>query len=88
MPNIKVNKYGKRIVARWETKGKDFLELSKDDYPRSYGYLGNGCGGGFMADSDEEAIERMEAERNNSKGYSWGQVSVLKADRPSVKRVF
>ncbi len=73
-----------RIVARWETKGKDWLEL----YHRrtGYWYRGNGCGGGLEATNDEDAIRDMEAPRGSEHG--WGQAAVLKGDRPSLKRVF
>ena len=79
-----------KSIARWETRGKDFLELFQSGYEKDgkldFSYRGNGCCGGFWADSAEQAIEMMEAPRNNGK-YPWGQVDVLKCDRPSVRRV-
>jgi hypothetical protein len=75
-----------RIVARWETRGKDYLELTKDEgRGRWYSYKGNGCGGGFEADSDAAAIQRMENPWGHPDGT--GQVTVLKTDRPSLRRV-
>lgn len=80
-------------IARWQTKGHDWLELYRDarnyapDKGRfSYSYKGNGCGGGFVANSDEEAISRMENPWGHPEGA--GQAFVLKCDRPSLKRVF
>jgi hypothetical protein len=77
----------KRIVARWETKGKDWLELYqyRSGNLSVWFYSGNGCGGGLNAADDKDAIERMEAPRGDPRG--WGQASVLKADRPSLRRV-
>lgn len=72
-----------RIVARWETKGKDWLELVHRD--SGYWYRGNSCGGGIDAADDAEAIGRMEAPWGDRRGV--GQVTVLKSDRPSLKRV-
>lgn len=76
-----------RIIARWETKGKDWLELLH--HPAyGYSYRGNGCGGGLHAciTSDADAIAAMEAPRGSVTG--WGQADVLKSDRPSLRRVF
>lgn len=66
----------KRIVARWETKGTDFLELYQEQ--GCYFYEGKGCGGtiGVLA-NDEAAINQMEQTA----------VRTLKSDRPSLKRV-
>ena len=74
-----------RKVALWRTKGNDFLLLYIFDTPRAYSYKGNGCGGGFFADNDEDAIRKMELPWGSPEGT--GQVTVLKSDRPSVKRV-
>lgn len=79
-----------RLVARWETRGKDWLELLDNgachNAPgRDYFYKGNGCGGGFTAKDDEEAVRRMEAPWGDPRGT--GQVTVLKTDRPSLRRV-
>lgn len=66
-----------KIIATWKTKGKDWLILYRGKY--DYYYKGNQCGGGVGNHaSDELAIAAIE----NS------QVKVLKADRPSVKRVY
>lgn len=64
-----------RPIARWETRGKDFLELRKSH--QGYLYIGNRCGG-VLPDlpTDEEAIQYME-------GHA---VAVLKSDRPSTRR--
>lgn len=72
----------KRVIARWETKGKDFLELYSD----GNGYLYDGKGefgvlGAFI--DDQAAIERM----TNDWGPNVGPVTVLRADRPSLRRV-
>ena len=68
------------LVARWETRGNDWLELSGDArIAGAYWYRGNGCGGGFDAANDEAAIAHMQAPN--------GQVSVLRRDRPSLHRV-
>lgn len=84
-----------RIVARWETRGKDFLQLSAGTLRTTdeagnvlvdYSYSGNACGGGFWAQSDEEAIARMESPWGAPCGV--GQVTVLKSDRASLKRIF
>jgi len=85
------------VIARWETRGKDWLELyrhegmtmlrSGSDTERlpAYGYRGNGCGGGFGATDDADAISRMEAPWGDPRGT--GQVTVLKTDRSSLRRV-
>jgi len=67
-----------RKVALWRTKGNDFLLLYESS-------AGNGCGGGFIDNNDEEAIKRMEYPWGHPDGV--GQVTVLKSDCPSVKRV-
>ncbi|NOS67803.1 MAG: hypothetical protein HOO67_05580 [Candidatus Peribacteraceae bacterium] len=68
------------LIARWETRGNDFLDLYRGGtLPDDYFYRGNGCGGGFAAVSNEAAIARMEARG--------GQAFVLKLDRPSLRRV-
>jgi hypothetical protein len=75
-----------RLVARWETRGKDWLELiHAPGTCCDYWYRGNGCCGGIPATGDEEAIARMEAERGSKLG--WGPAAVLKCDRPSLHRV-
>ena len=70
-------------IATWRTTGKDFLELTKTDL--GYSYHGNGCGGTLpvAVATDEDAIAYMER--------PWGPrgagpVTVLKTDRPSLKR--
>lgn len=75
-------------IARWETRGNDYLELFRSVLGNGtvcYHYRGNGCGGGFNLNqmTDEQAIERMSAPW----GPNVGPVTVLKADRPSLKRV-
>lgn len=67
------------LIARWETRGNDYLNLYRGTRPNDYFYRGNGCGGGVVADSDEAAIAKMEARG--------GQAAVLKLDRPSLRRV-
>lgn len=78
-----------RTVARWETRGKDWLELELRMTPSYqdpadlsgmtfYAYSGNGCGG-FLPkfETDGEAIAYME--RN--------AVATLRSDRPSLRRI-
>ena len=76
-----------RLVARWETKGKDWLELlvTPSGY---YHYRGNGCGGGpdRTVTNDAAAVAYMTAPWGAVGGT--GQVTVLQSDRPSLKRVF
>lgn len=77
-------------IARWETRGNDFLELTKSEFKNPeglthYSYRGKGCGGGLFASSDQDAIERMEAPWGDPRGT--GQATVLRSDRPSLKRV-
>jgi hypothetical protein len=68
------------LVARWETRGNDWLELTGwTGHPGCYWYSGNGCGGGFDAANDEAAIAVMQGKN--------GQATVLKLDRPSLRRV-
>lgn len=85
-----------KSIARWETKGKDWLELyateSTMPHPhkpevtvRHYSYKGNGCGGGYYAETDKEAISKMEAPWGDPEGT--GQATVLRTDRPSLKQV-
>ncbi len=49
-----------KLITRWQTKkGKNYLELLKDNY--GYIYRGNNCGGALpKLNNDEEAIEYME----------------------------
>jgi len=77
-------------IAKWKTKGKDFLDLFNTylEHPEKgqiYQYVGNGCGGCFFASTDQEAIEHME----RSWGYPGGagQATALRSDRPSLKRI-
>jgi len=73
-------------VARWETRGKaHWLELTRGETPNSYWYRGNGCGGGVDAVDDADAVRKMELPWRHPEGT--GQVTVLKSDRPSLKRV-
>lgn len=74
-----------RLVARWETSGNDWIELRQSSF--DYYYRGNRCGG-FAADktaTDAEAIAAMERPWGSLGGA--GQVTVLKTDRPSLRRV-
>ena len=65
-----------RSIARWDTRGKDYLELFSDDRG-GYDYKGHQMMGYLgRIDSDEAAIRRMEE----------GAVRVLRGDRPSLKR--
>ncbi len=77
----------KTLVARWETRGKDWLELTRGEKPGTYWYKGGPsyCGGGFDAPSDEAAIQHMENPWGHPEGT--GQVTVLKTDRPSLRRI-
>jgi len=83
------------LIARWQTKGKDWVELWKyTDYtPREgqgydgvYYYKGKGMGGGLpnTVRTDAEAVAYME--RPWGRGGA-GQAFILKLDRPSLKRV-
>jgi len=74
-----------KAIARWETRGNDYLELFRLETPGGYQYKGKGCGGVFLAESDADAIKQMEAPWGDSKGT--GAVTVLKTDRPSLRRV-
>lgn len=68
------------LIARWETRGNDYLNLFRGgSRPNDYFYRGNGCGGVFAVGSDADAIARMEA--------LGGPAFVLKLDRPSLRRV-
>ena len=73
-----------KTIARWETTGKDFLDLKRGHLEGNYVYTGNNCGGAFRAVNDESAIAAMEAPWEHPEGV--GQVTVLKADRPSLRR--
>lgn len=81
-----------RIVARWETRGADWLELTSENTTMEgpegalfeYSYKGNACGGCFWAASDTAAIARMEAPWGDPRGA--GAATVLKSDRPSLRR--
>lgn len=74
-----------RIVARWETRGKDFLCLQEEN--GSYFYNGYGCGGtlGNAVKDDATAIATMQAPWGDPHGV--GAVTALKEDRKSLKRV-
>ena len=75
-----------RVVARWETKGKDFLCLQQDD-DGTYFYTGNGCGGTLddKVTDDATAIAAMEFPWGHTKGV--GAVTALREDRKSLNRV-
>ena len=79
-----------KIIARWETKGNDFLELRRVDLEKvgiSYFYRGNGCGGGLPGTikTDAGAIAWMDNPWGHKDGT--GACTVLRSDRPSLKRV-
>lgn len=65
-----------KIVARWKTRGKDFLELHQSQL--GFSYAGNGCGGWLSSVTRDQAIQEMEN----------GAVISLRADRPSLRREF
>lgn len=69
-------------VARWESKGKAYIQLVKDILKgRSYSEYsyGGSYGGGFIGiyNSDEEAIKRMEDT----------VIPIFRLDYTSAKRV-
>lgn len=73
----------KRIVARWQTRGKDWLELYHDG--AGYSYSGKSCGGTLGAQPDDTAaIAWMERPWGL---FGAGPVTVHKADKPTMKRV-
>ena len=73
------------LVARWETTGKDWIELIRCEAPNYYCYKGHQCGGGFRAKDDEDAIHKMNNPWGHPEGA--GPVTVLQYDRPSLRRV-
>jgi hypothetical protein len=76
----------KNEIARWEARGKSFLSLTKSERPNGgYLYTGDGCGGGFNANSDAEAIAYLERTWSHPNGA--GAVTILKSDRSTLKRV-
>ena len=77
-----------RVMARWESRGKDWLELvmTVSAGNVSFSYRGNGCGGGVDADSYEDAVVRMEAPWGDPKGV--GQCTVLRTDRSTLRRIW
>jgi hypothetical protein len=72
------------VIATWKTSGYDYLELKRTDV--GYAYTGNGCGGTLPTSilSDNDAIAYMERPWSN---LGAGPVTVLKTDRPSLKRI-
>lgn len=67
---------GRTSVARWETTGKDYLELFHD--ASGYTYVGRNMAGCLPSLSDDTtAIQHMES----------NAVAVLKSDRSSLRRV-
>ena len=49
----------RQVIARWESRrGKDWVELYKDQW--GYGYAANGSGGFFGRVSETRALEEME----------------------------
>ena len=80
----------RRVVARWQTRGKDFLELyasQSEQFGTVYGYTGNFCGGGLplTIKTDEAAITWMDNPWGHPDGT--GQCTVLRSDRKSLRRV-
>lgn len=72
----------KRLVARWQTKGNDYLNLFAST--TGYYYEGKDCGGNLPTlPNDDAAIAWMERPWNGGAG----PVTVLKTDRPSLQRV-
>jgi len=82
---MEITEKATNVVARWETKGKDWLELTRGENKPTYWYHGNRCGGGFDAIDDNDAIRKIQLPWGHSEGT--GQVTVIKSDRPSLKRV-
>ena len=74
----------RRIVARWETRGHDFIELSESG--GVYSYRGTRCGGVLAALPDDAAaiaaMDRPWGDRNGT-----GACTVLRSDRPTLRRV-
>jgi len=69
-------------IARWETRGKDYLSLRRDG--DNYFYEGNDCGGTLPpCENDKAAIAWME--RPWGAGGA-GPATVLWFDRTSLKR--
>ena len=49
----------RQVIARWESKrGKDWVEVYKDDY--GYGYTASGGGGWFGDATEEQALANMQ----------------------------
>jgi len=77
-------------IARWETRGKDWLDLystQSERFGTVYSYKGNGCGGGLplTVKTDEDAIKWMDNPWGHPDGT--GQCTVLRSDRSSLHRV-
>jgi hypothetical protein len=80
----------RRVVARWQTSGWDWINLESyvsDVHGLTYCYIGNGGGGGLPAHvkTDEDAIAWMDNPWGHKDGT--GACTVLRSDRPSLKRV-
>jgi preprotein translocase subunit YajC len=73
------------VVARWETRGNDWIELYKDQDGYWFDSTGVHMGGRHQFPSDEAAIAWMESDEIGETGYS--PLATLKMDRPSVRRV-
>lgn len=89
-PSTKENPQEPVHIARWETQGNNYLDLLQHNFKNPegliyYSYKGNGCGGGFFASSNEDAIARMEAPWGDPKGA--GQATILKTGRKNIKRI-
>ena len=75
------------LIASWETTGKCFLHLFESTSPTlgvNYFYRGYRCGGGLplTVKTREAAIAHMD----NPWGPEVGACTVLRADRPSLRR--
>jgi hypothetical protein len=78
------------LIASWETSGKDFLHLFEARCAKlgiNYCYRGKGCGGGLPLSitTREAAVAWMDNPWGHPEGT--GACTVLRADRPSLKRV-
>lgn len=79
---------GEQLIAAWETRGKERLELITCTAEKEYRYI-NAYGrsfGCFSAPSHAAAVARMTAGWNAPEGP--GAVTVLKSDRPSLRQVY
>ncbi len=78
---------GDVVIARWETTGNDWIELIRHEFARGSGYTYRGKGmGGMLGEisNDRDALAWMTAPWGK---HGAGPVTVLKTDRPSLRRV-